>query len=474
MPDGYFPIEEVTPYHKNWTICARVLTRSQTRTWDKKQADGQKNAGQVFSVDLIDQDGGEIRASFFNDAVTKFNFVEPPKVFKFSKGLVKVANKAYNQQKHEYEIQFNGGSVVEAVEDDGSIGTIASFDFSNLRELRTRPLPCNIDVIGVVNKVEETRTWTKNGVQYTKYQFTVVDETETELDVSVFGETAKKYPREALLNKDGYVDEKNPKIVALKGVAVKEFQGRSGVFNDTGAFLVDPKKGKPGDRSKEIEKWWKSGGSSKAFVSMREAGAGQIGGNQVRQVNLGELVDEIEPASGENKEQFIITEAYARMMRVLTQRKDEEVPQWYEACPEKVVRANAPANAPPATCNKKVRDGVCPTHGLVTPVKRWLVRAVFQDGFGDSILNLFDDDMKKLTGKTAQDASEMQITVDEWFKSWQVASLYKLRLRSYKETYEGDTRSATRILAIEPVNIAKRTDELLKAIYDDKTWNMAA
>lgn len=46
---------------------------------------------QVFSVDLVDKDGGEIRASFFNEAVGKFHSIlEEGKVFTFRSGQVRV------------------------------------------------------------------------------------------------------------------------------------------------------------------------------------------------------------------------------------------------------------------------------------------------------------------------------------------------------------------------------------------------
>lgn len=116
------------------------------------------------------------------------------------------------------------------------------------------------------------------------------------------------------------------------------------------------------------------------------------------QVSLATLVDEIEPTSGMSKEEFIITETYARMSRVLTERKGEPIVQWYDACTETVKRENTPAGVSgEQRCNKKLQDGYCSVHGHVKGEKRWLVRAVFEDATGDQIFGLFDDDMKKIS-----------------------------------------------------------------------------
>ena len=42
---NYFPIAELTPYHKGWTIKARVVNKSITRTFNKVPRAGE-SAGQ--------------------------------------------------------------------------------------------------------------------------------------------------------------------------------------------------------------------------------------------------------------------------------------------------------------------------------------------------------------------------------------------------------------------------------------------
>ena len=56
------PFSTLTMMTDAWRIKGRVLKKSDMRTW--KNA---KGTGTVFSIDLLDYQGNEIGASFFND-----------------------------------------------------------------------------------------------------------------------------------------------------------------------------------------------------------------------------------------------------------------------------------------------------------------------------------------------------------------------------------------------------------------------
>lgn len=50
-----------------WTIKARITNKSEIRRWSNA-----KGEGTLFSIDLLDSHGGEIRGTFFKDACEKF------------------------------------------------------------------------------------------------------------------------------------------------------------------------------------------------------------------------------------------------------------------------------------------------------------------------------------------------------------------------------------------------------------------
>lgn len=124
-----------------------------------------------------------------------------------------MANRAFNQCQHAYELSFFADSVVEEVPDDNSITREVVYNFSSIKSLKTRPVPCNVDILGVVTEVKDVRTWRKDEKQYTKYSFVICDQSEHSVDVSIFGELVDgvstfKYPPE---------DMKGNPVVAIKG-----------------------------------------------------------------------------------------------------------------------------------------------------------------------------------------------------------------------------------------------------------------
>merc|ERR1719502_1039370 len=135
---SFLPISELSAYQSKWVIKARVTNKAQLRTFKKGNGEGK-----VFSVDLLDAAGGEIRASFFNDAAAKFiNTIEVKKCYKFSKGSAKIANKQFNNTNHRYELTFENSAVIEAVADDAEIGELSSFKFVDIGAVAQKQTPC--------------------------------------------------------------------------------------------------------------------------------------------------------------------------------------------------------------------------------------------------------------------------------------------------------------------------------------------
>ena len=85
------PINQLNPYRSTWTIKARVTSKSAKKTWNNARGEGC-----LFSVDLLDAEGSEIRGTFFKEAVDKFyDMLQEDQVYTFSGGRIKMANRQY-------------------------------------------------------------------------------------------------------------------------------------------------------------------------------------------------------------------------------------------------------------------------------------------------------------------------------------------------------------------------------------------
>lgn len=118
ISENIVPIAAINPYSSRCTIKARVTLKSDMRHWSNA-----KGTGSLFSVDLLDAQGGEIRGTFFKEACEKFYpVIAEGKVFTFTGFKAKlVTNKNFSSIKNNYEITFDISSDIRAANDDTDI-----------------------------------------------------------------------------------------------------------------------------------------------------------------------------------------------------------------------------------------------------------------------------------------------------------------------------------------------------------------
>ena len=119
--------------------------------------------------------------------------MEEGKCYTFSRGVAKVANKQFNQCKHDYELTFNSDAVVNPVADDADISSGFPAAYVDLKVLKTKALPATVDLIGVIVEAEPaieitTGPQSKNpGQKLMKSKLKLADESETALEITLFG-----------------------------------------------------------------------------------------------------------------------------------------------------------------------------------------------------------------------------------------------------------------------------------------------
>ncbi|RLN27497.1 replication protein A 70 kDa DNA-binding subunit C-like [Panicum miliaceum] len=119
------PINALSPYQARWKIKARVTAKSDLRHFINA-----KGPGKVFSFDLLDAEGGEIRATCFNlQAEQYFDQIEVDKVYLISEGSLKPAQKKFNPLNNDNEIFVDHRTSIEICSSgDGSIPKLR-YDF---------------------------------------------------------------------------------------------------------------------------------------------------------------------------------------------------------------------------------------------------------------------------------------------------------------------------------------------------------
>ncbi|CAM6020117.1 unnamed protein product [Sphagnum balticum] len=106
----------LNPYQGNWTIKVRVTSKGPPCSF--KNAQG---AGNVFNVELTDEDGTQILATMFKEAADKFfDKLQLGKVYFITKGSLRVANKQFSNVNNDYEMTLNANSEVEEVPEDAA------------------------------------------------------------------------------------------------------------------------------------------------------------------------------------------------------------------------------------------------------------------------------------------------------------------------------------------------------------------
>jgi len=271
------PINQLNPYRSTWTIKARVTSKSAKKTWENA-----RSAGCLFSVDLLDADGSEIRGTFFKEAVEKFyDMLQEDNVYTFQGGRIKMANRQYTSIDCDYEITFSQYSVIKHLGDDRSIRKMM-FNFCPIAQLADTEPGSMIDVIGVVSSdggMQQIKT--KSGRDCVKRDLEIVDHTAHSIRVTLWGERAEK----ELARYD------QAPIMAFKGVKLGDYGGRSIGTYGSSTIVVNPEVAE----TTKLRVWYDNGGCNSAMKSLSSGGGGRSSKNaqpisDINTLNLGTLL----------------------------------------------------------------------------------------------------------------------------------------------------------------------------------------
>ena len=182
------PISGLNMYANRWMICAKVIAKSDIRTCSNA-----KGEGYLFSAELLDESGVDVRCTFFKQGVDKFyNFLEEGRVYTFSGGNIKVANMKYNNCKSHFEITFDTKSEIHPDNDKDPANNIQEhYDFVKIDTLAsidtTASTATHVDILAVVTEIGEVSLIIskKSGKELMKCELVLEDDSGTDVRLTM-------------------------------------------------------------------------------------------------------------------------------------------------------------------------------------------------------------------------------------------------------------------------------------------------
>ncbi|WPK26856.1 hypothetical protein PUMCH_004220 [Australozyma saopauloensis] len=431
------PIESLSPYQNNWTIKGRVSYKGDIRTWSNS-----KGEGKLFNVNFLDE-SDEIRATAFNEMAEKFaGLLEEGKVYYVTKARIQQSKPKFSHLSHPYELSLDRDTEITECFDTSDVPKI-NFNFAKLDAIQNLEKDSVIDVIGVINTVNDVFQITakSTGKPFNRRNITLVDDSNFAIDVGLWNQTA--------------VDFSIPtgSVIALKGVKVQDFGGRSLSLTHAGSIVSNPDI----PEAYQLKGWYDNKGSSENFKSMKTEN------NSSEPLNRRKTIAQAEGEGlgGNEKPDYFTVKASINYI------KTDNLA--YPACNNEV---NTTGRGP-SPCNRKViqeGDGPwrCERCNLTYPEPhyRYILSASIVDHTGQIWVTLFDDDARKMFDMSAGELLNLKHDETE-FKKVINSSIMKemnFRLKAKQDSYNGTVRVRYQVSSISNLDYVSECNALAKEL----------
>ncbi|GAB2267761.1 Replication protein A 70 kDa DNA-binding subunit A [Dionaea muscipula] len=443
-PARIIPIAALNPYQGRWAIRARVTAKSEVRRYNNARGDGK-----VFSFDLLDSDGGEIRVTCFNAVVDRFHgVIEVGKVYMISKGNLKPASKNFNHLKNEWEILLESTSTVDLCPDEDVSIPRQQFTFRSICEIQSAENNTMLDIIGVVISVNPSvPILRKNGMETQRRIINLKDMSDRSIELTLWGDFCSREGQKL----QELFDSGTFPVLAVKAAKVSDFSGKSVGTISSSQIFINPDI----PEAQRLRAWFDQGGKDIAAQSISREIMPVGAKNEIRKT-ISQIKDEglgrsdkPDWVSIKASISFIKTDAFC-----------------YTACPLMIgVRQ----------CNKKVtRSGnrwACDrcNQEFEDCDYRYLLQAQIQDHTGVTWVTAFQESSEEILGCSAKELYLLKYEEQDVDKFAEVihSSLFVqflFRLKIKEELYGEEQRVKTTIIKADRVDYSSEGRYLLDVL----------
>ncbi|EOA15986.1 hypothetical protein CARUB_v10004104mg [Capsella rubella] len=451
-PPRIIPINALSPYSGRWTIKARVTNKAGLRQYSNPRGEGK-----VFSFDLLDADGGEIRVTCFNAVADQFfDQIVVGNVYLISRGSLRPAQKNFNHLPNDYEIMLDNASTIKQCYEEDAVIPRHQFHFRIIGDIESMENNSIIDVIGIVSSISATVViMRKNGTETQKRSLQLKDMSGRSVEVTMWGDfcNAEGQRLQNLCDSGGFP------VLAVKAGRISEFNGKAVSTIGSSQLFIDP----DFVEAQKLKDWFEREGKSVPCISIsREfTGSGRV---DVRKT-ISQIKDEKLGTS--EKPDWITVSA-----TIIYTKFDNFC---YTACP--IMNGDRP-------CSKKVTsngDGTWTCEKCDKSVDecdyRYILQLQIQDHTDLTWVTAFQEAGEDIMGMSAKELYHVKYVSEEEEKFESIIrnvafTKYIFKLKVKEETFSDEQRVKATVVKVDKVNYSSDTRTILDAM--DKLRNIDA